>query len=71
MTLATGDNAAWWLILAIGIASAFGDLFNSVAKRQLDIKDWGQTIPGHGGVLDRMSSLSTTFMVVTLLMLAV
>lgn len=68
---ATGDSAPWWLILAIGIASAFGDLFNSVAKRQLNIKDWGQTIPGHGGVLDRMSSLSTTFMVVALLTLIV
>jgi CDP-diglyceride synthetase len=69
--LTTGNTISWWLVLAIGIASAFGDLFNSAAKRQLDIKDWGQTIPGHGGVLDRMSSLSTTFMVVSLLALII
>lgn len=69
--IATGTAPSWWIILAIGIASAAGDLFNSIAKRQLDIKDWGQTIPGHGGVLDRMSSLSTTFMVVTLLTLII
>jgi phosphatidate cytidylyltransferase len=44
--------------LVIGIASAVGDLFNSAAKRQVGIKDWGQSIPGHGGVMDRFSSLS-------------
>lgn len=59
--LVTGIHAPWLLVLIIGAASAFGDLFNSVAKRQLGIKDWGKTIPGHGGVLDRMSSLSTAF----------
>lgn len=52
-------TSPWLLTLTIGIASAIGDLFNSIAKRSLGIKDWGQTIPGHGGVLDRMSSLST------------
>lgn len=46
------------IILFIGLASAFGDIANSIAKRSLRIKDWGQTIPGHGGILDRMSSLS-------------
>ena len=46
------------LIVFIGIASAFGDLANSAAKRSLAIKDWGNTIPGHGGLLDRLSSLS-------------
>lgn len=46
------------LVVAIGVASAAGDLMNSIAKRSLSIKDWGQTIPGHGGMLDRMSSLS-------------
>ncbi len=46
------------LIILIGIASAIGDLANSAAKRSLAIKDWGNTIPGHGGLLDRLSSLS-------------
>lgn len=47
-----------WLALVIGAASAFGDLTNSVVKRKLGVKDWGNTIPGHGGVLDRFSSMS-------------
>lgn len=51
-------NFSWLLALGVGVASAFGDLLNSVTKRQLAIKDWGQTIPGHGGILDRFSSLS-------------
>ena len=51
------DNL-WGLALVIGVASAVGDLFNSAAKRKLNIKDWGQAIPGHGGFLDRFSSLS-------------
>jgi phosphatidate cytidylyltransferase len=46
------------LVLLIGLASAAGDLINSYVKRSLVIKDWGNTIPGHGGVLDRLSSLS-------------
>lgn len=57
-----GVSVAWWFGLMIGIASAIGDLANSVAKRQLDIKDWGNTIPGHGGILDRCSSLSAAFL---------
>lgn len=49
-------NAA--LVAGIGLASAFGDIINSIVKRKLDIKDWGSILPGHGGVLDRFSSLS-------------
>ena len=67
--IVAGIGTSWWLIAAIGCASAFGDLFNSAAKRQLNIKDWGATIPGHGGVLDRFSSLSTAFLVIALLLL--
>ena len=49
---------SWQLALIVGVASAVGDLLNSVAKRMLSIKDWGQFIPGHGGVLDRFASLA-------------
>jgi phosphatidate cytidylyltransferase len=56
--LFVGIPAHWGLGLAIGAASAVGDIANSIVKRRLDIKDWAQTIPGHGGVLDRFSSLS-------------
>lgn len=44
--------------LLIGVATAIGDLMNSYYKRKLQIKDWATTIPGHGGVLDRFSSLN-------------
>ncbi len=56
--LVVGIELSWWLALAIGGASALGDVMNSATKRQLDIKDWGRIIPGHGGILDRFSSLS-------------
>lgn len=46
-----------WLFLPIGIGSAVGDLANSYIKRLIDIKDWSNNIPGHGGYLDRLSSL--------------
>lgn len=58
LTVFVGMDISWWLALGIGVGSAIGDLFNSAAKRSLAIKDWGDTIPGHGGVLDRFSSLS-------------
>lgn len=54
---AFGIAAITWLWLPIGIGTALGDLSNSYVKRRLKIKDWGQSIPGHGGYLDRFSSL--------------
>lgn len=53
----------WMLALCIGSASALGDIFNSIVKRSIGIKDWGTTIPGHGGILDRFSSLSSALLV--------
>lgn len=46
--------------LLIAVAGFFGDLVMSAVKRDLKIKDTGKTIPGHGGVLDRLDSLTYT-----------
>lgn len=45
------------LTIPFCIAGMAGDLFASIIKRKVGIKDYGDLIPGHGGVLDRVDSI--------------
>lgn len=52
----------WWiglaLALALSISGQLGDLTESAVKRRFRIKDSGDIIPGHGGLMDRLDSVT-------------
>ena len=71
LPVALSDN--YFLLLFVfallTVISVIGDLFESLLKRQAGLKDSSSILPGHGGVLDRIDSLTSTLPLVALVWL--
>ena len=63
MLVGNNDYMIILITLLIGLFSFFGDSIESYLKRYLKIKDFGNILPGHGGLLDRMDAFILIFFV--------